>query len=187
MNDSHEQHQGRPVGRVRFMDRQRVNLDGFAVENPELGLAALRSPYDPEPSLVVTDGRVTELDGIKEADFDSIDTFIARHGLDLNAAGEAMALSDVAFARLLVDPAVPRSEIIRLSAGATPAKLTRVLARAAPARAGHGHDQATRPAHAVQPGPRDQPAGRPAAARGRRGHGGGVRLPRDRDHRAGAR
>ena len=26
-----------PVGRIRFMDRQRVNLDGFAVENPELG------------------------------------------------------------------------------------------------------------------------------------------------------
>src|SRR6202041_560773 len=31
---------------------------------------------------------------------------------------EVMALSDVAFARLLVDPAVPRHEIIRLSAGA---------------------------------------------------------------------
>jgi len=26
-----------PVGRVRFMDRQRVNLDGFAVENPSSG------------------------------------------------------------------------------------------------------------------------------------------------------
>ena len=51
-----------PVGRIRFMDRQRVNLDGFAVENPELGLTALRSPNDPEPSLVVTDGRVAELD-----------------------------------------------------------------------------------------------------------------------------
>jgi len=46
-----------PVGRIRFMDRQRVNLDGFAVENPELGLTALRSPNDPEPSLVVTGGR----------------------------------------------------------------------------------------------------------------------------------
>src|SRR6266496_6414470 len=121
-----------PVGRIRFMDRQRVNLDGFAVENPGLGLAALRSPHDPEPSLVVTDGRVTELDGVKEADFDSIDAFIARHGLDLSVADEAMALSDVAFARLLVDPAVPRREIIRLSAGATPAKLARVLAMLRP-------------------------------------------------------
>ena len=122
-----------PVGRIRFMDRQRVNLDGFAVENAELGLTALRSPHDPEPSLVVTDGRVTELDGVPEAEFDSIDAYIARHGLDLSVADEAMALSDVAFARLLVDPAVPRHEIVRLSAGATPAKLTRVLALLRPA------------------------------------------------------
>ncbi len=43
---------GRPPGRIRFMDAQRVNLDGFAVENAELGLTALRSPHDPEPSLV---------------------------------------------------------------------------------------------------------------------------------------
>jgi propanediol dehydratase large subunit len=110
------------------MDRQRVNLDGFAIEDAELGLTALRSPHDPSPSLVVADGRVTELDGVPEAEFDSIDTYIARHGLDLGVAEEAMALSDVAFARLLVDPAVPRGEIVRLSAGATPAKLARVLA-----------------------------------------------------------
>ena len=117
-----------PIGRIRFMDRQRVNLDGFATENAELGLIALRSPYDPEPSLVIEDGRITELDGASEADFDSIDTFIARHGIDLSVALEAMGLPDVAFARVLVDPAVPRAEIIRLSAGATPAKLARVLA-----------------------------------------------------------
>jgi propanediol dehydratase large subunit len=117
-----------PVGRIRFMDQQRVNLDGFAVEDPELGLTALRSPRDPSPSLVVEDGRITELDGVPEAEFDSIDAYIARHGLDLSVAAETMALSDVAFARLLVDPAVPRQEIVRLSAGATPAKLARVLA-----------------------------------------------------------
>jgi propanediol dehydratase large subunit len=116
-----------PVGRIRFMDRQRVNLDGFAVEDPALGLTAIRSPDDPAPSLVITDGRVTELDGVPEAEFDSIDAYIARHGLDLGVAAEAMALSDVAFARLLVDPAVPRAEVVRLSAGATPAKLARVL------------------------------------------------------------
>ena len=106
-----------PVGRVRFMDRQRVNLDGFAVEDPELGLTALRSPHDPSPSLIIQDGRVVELDGVPEAEFDSIDTYIARHGLDLAVADEAMKLPDVAFARLLVDPAVPRHEVIRLSAG----------------------------------------------------------------------
>ena len=33
-----------PVGRIRFMDQQRVNRDGFAIEDPELGPTALRSP-----------------------------------------------------------------------------------------------------------------------------------------------
>jgi hypothetical protein len=47
-----------------------------------------------------------------------------------------MALSDVAFARLLVDPAVPRREIVRLSAGATPATLARVLAQLRPPELG---------------------------------------------------
>jgi propanediol dehydratase large subunit len=124
------------VGRVRFMDRQRVNLDGFAVEDAELGLTAMRSPHDPQPSLALTDGRVTELDGVPEAEFDSIDTFIVGHGLDLDVAEEAMAIPDVEFARLLVDPAVPRHEIIRLSAGATPAKLARVLALLRPPELG---------------------------------------------------
>jgi len=124
---------GRPVGRVRFMDAQRVNLDGFAVEDADLGLVAMRSPYDPGPSLVIRDGRVTEMDGVPEDRFDSIDAYIARHGLDLSVAQEAMSLPDVEFARRLVSPDVPRSEIVRLSAGATPAKLARVLALLRPA------------------------------------------------------
>src|SRR5215831_14314973 len=124
---------GRPVGRVRFMDAQRVNLDGFAREEPGLGLVALRSPEDPEPGLVISGGRVTEMDGVPEASFDAIDAYIARHGLDLQVAGEAMGLSDVELARRLVSPDVPRAEIVRLSAGATPAKLARVLALLRPA------------------------------------------------------
>jgi propanediol dehydratase large subunit len=115
------------VGRFRFMDQARVNLDGFAVENIELGLTAFSSPYDPIPSITIEQGRVTELDGVAEADFDAMDEFIARHGIDITVAEEAMALSDVAFARLLVDPFTPRSEVVRLSAGTTPAKLARVL------------------------------------------------------------
>ncbi len=118
----------RPVGRIRFMNAQRVNLDGFAIEDPGLGLVALASPGDPTPSLVITDGRVTELDGVAEADFDAIDAYIARHGLDLAVAPAAMALSDLAFARLLAHPDVPRAEVVTLVAGATPAKLARVLA-----------------------------------------------------------
>src|SRR5215468_30884 len=105
-----------PVGRVRFMDAQRVNLDGFAVEDAELGLVAMRSPYDPEPGLVIRDGRVTEMDGVTDDRFDSLDAYIARHGIDLTMAEEAMSLPDVEFARRMVSPDVPRSEIIRLSA-----------------------------------------------------------------------
>ncbi|HUA41097.1 MAG TPA: propanediol/glycerol family dehydratase large subunit [Streptosporangiaceae bacterium] len=122
-----------PVGRVRFMDAQRVNLDGFAREEPSLGLVALHSPDDPEPGLVVSAGRVVELDGVPEVSFDAIDAYIARHGLDLDVSSEAMGLSDVEFARRLVSPDVPRAEIVRLSAGATPAKLARVLALLRPA------------------------------------------------------
>jgi propanediol dehydratase large subunit len=121
------------IGRFRFMDEQRVNLDGFAVEDAELGLIAFDSPHDPLPSLRVHEGRVVEMDGRLEDDFDVLDEFIARHGLDLSVADEAMALDDTAYARLLVDPSVPRAEVVRLAAGMTPAKLARALAVLRPA------------------------------------------------------
>jgi propanediol dehydratase large subunit len=124
------------IGRYRFMDAQAVNLDGFAVEDPALGLIAFDAPDDPEPSLVVEDGRVVELDGRREGDFDVLDAFIAAHGLDLGVAPEAMALPDVELCRMLVDPAVPRAEIVRLVAGMTPAKLARALARLRPPELG---------------------------------------------------
>ncbi len=110
------------------MDGQPVNLDGFAFENPELGLASLASPGDPEPSLLVRDGRVVELDSRPADEFDVIDEFIARHGLDLGAAEKAMALDDVEIARLMVDPSVPRRSLVELAGGLTPAKLARVVA-----------------------------------------------------------
>ena len=122
-----------PVGRVRFMNQQRVNLDGFAHEDVELGLVAMSSPHDPAPSLEVRQGRVVEMDGRRVEDFDTLDTFIATRGIDLSVAAEAMALEDVALARLFVNPAVSRSEVVRLVAGTTPAKLARVVALLRPA------------------------------------------------------
>ena len=122
-----------PVGRVRFMNQQRVNLDGFAHEDVELGLVAMSSPHDPAPSLEVREGRVVEMDGRRVEDFDTLDTFIATRGIDLSVAAEAMALDDVALARLFLDPAVSRSEVVRLVAGTTPAKLARVVALLRPA------------------------------------------------------
>jgi propanediol dehydratase large subunit len=111
------------IGRVRFMDEQRVNLDGFAVADAELGLVAFDSPYDPEPSLRVSDGRVVELDSKSESDFD----------IDLTVATEAMVLDELAVARMFVDPGVPRAEVVRLVAGMTPAKLARALGTLRPA------------------------------------------------------
>lgn len=121
------------MGRVRFMNQQRINLDGFAYEDVELGLVAMSSPHDPAPSLEVRDGRVVQMDGRDVDDFDTLDALIATHGLDLSVAAEAMGLEDVALARLFVDPGVPRSEVVRLVAGTTPAKLARVVALLRPA------------------------------------------------------
>ena len=69
---------------------------------------------------MIRDGRVVEMDGVAEEDFDSLDAYIARHGLDLAVAPEVMALTDIELARRAVSPDVPRAEVIRLCAGATP-------------------------------------------------------------------
>ncbi len=99
---------------------------------PELGLVAMDGPNDPEPSLVVEDGRVVEIDGRREPDFDVIDHFLARHGIDVGAAADAEALGDDELARLLVDVDCPRPELVRLSRGLTPARLARIAARLDP-------------------------------------------------------
>jgi propanediol dehydratase large subunit len=106
-------------------DVRRETLVGSA---PELGLVAMASPSDPEPTLVVEDGRVVEMDGRPADRFDVVDRFIADHGLDLGMASEAMALADEELARRLVDVDVPRAELVRLSRGLTPARLARVAA-----------------------------------------------------------
>lgn len=128
-----------PIGRFRFMNAQAVNLDGFAFEDAKLGLIAFNSPADPEPSLVLgSDGKVIEMDSRSSADFDVLDEFVARHGLDLTVASEAMALSDQDFARMVVDPNISRAEVVRLAAGMTPAKLARSLAQLRPIELGMG-------------------------------------------------
>jgi propanediol dehydratase large subunit len=93
---------------------------------PELGLVAMNGPDDPEPELVIEDGRVVRLDGRDAADFDVIDRFLVAHGLDLEIAASAMGMPDLEIARMLVDVDVPRAEIVRLARGLTPAKLARV-------------------------------------------------------------
>lgn len=120
------------LGRFRVLNSKPVNLDGFSVPDARLGLVAMRSPQDPSPSLVTSGGEVTELDGKGAGEFDVIDEFIARYGIDLAVAEEAMALDDVTLARMAVDINVPRAEVVRLIGGTTPAKLARVIALMSP-------------------------------------------------------
>jgi propanediol dehydratase large subunit len=119
-------------GRSAYFATRPISRDALVPEDPALGLVAFSSPFDPEPSLRIEDGRIVELDGRPEADFDILDEFIARRGIDLTVAEEAMALDTVELARMIVDPAVPRTEITRLVAGMTPAKLATTLALLTP-------------------------------------------------------
>jgi propanediol dehydratase large subunit len=113
----------------RFVAREQRELRRELLIEPlaELGLVAMNGPNDPEPSLVVEDGRVVELDGRREEDWDALDHFVVRNGLDLEAARDTARLEDAGIARLLVDVDVPRAELVRLSRGLTPARLARIV------------------------------------------------------------
>ena len=117
------------LGRFRVLDGRPVNLDGFSAEDPELGLIAFESPGDPAASLRLSpSGDVVEMDGVHACDFDCIDAFIARHGIDAGVAQEAMDIPEIEFARMMVDPGVARSAVTRLAVGMTPAKLAGAVA-----------------------------------------------------------
>src|SRR5439155_25177334 len=100
----------------RFVEREQRELrrELLITPFPGLGLVALNGPNDPEPGLEVRDGRVVSLDGRSEDEFDALDHFIARRGIDVGVAAEAMALDDTELARRLVDIDVPRDELVRL-------------------------------------------------------------------------
>ncbi len=109
-------------------DERPLRLDKFAVEDAESGFAAFNSPHDPKPGIVIENGSVVSLDGVAAADFDMIDLFIARYHIDPEVAPEAMAIPSPEIARMLVDMNVPRTELVRLAHGLTPAKLAEVVA-----------------------------------------------------------
>ncbi len=110
-------------------DERPLRLDNFAVEDAANGFAAFSSPQDPKPAVAVAEGRVIMMDGVPEADFDMIDLFIARYHLDPEVAPEAMAIPAEDLAAMLVDPKIPRTELVRLAHGLTPARLAEVVAQ----------------------------------------------------------
>jgi propanediol dehydratase large subunit len=118
----------------RFVAREQRELrrELLISPYPELGLIAMDGPNDPEPGLEIENGSVVAMDGRSADDFDVIDRFVARYGLDLDVAAEATALSDEEIARRLVDVDVARGDLVRLSRGLTPARLARVVSRLDP-------------------------------------------------------
>lgn len=113
--------------RFKALDERDINRETFVEPWPEAGLMVADSPYDPSPSIEIVDGQIVLLDGRPIADFDAIDTYIARYGIDITVAPEAMSLDSLTFAHMLADVNVPRSRLLRLATGCTPAKLVDIM------------------------------------------------------------
>ncbi|EAD2798806.1 propanediol/glycerol family dehydratase large subunit [Listeria monocytogenes] len=115
--------------RFEELAKRPVNQDGFVKEWIEEGLIAMESPNDPKPSIKIENGKVVEMDSKKLADFDLIDHFIARYGVDLSRAEEVMQMDSVRLANMLCDPNVPREKIVLLTTAMTPAKIVEVVSQ----------------------------------------------------------
>ncbi|EAD7212043.1 propanediol/glycerol family dehydratase large subunit [Listeria monocytogenes] len=115
--------------RFEELAKRPVNQDGFVKEWIEEGLIAMESPNDPKPSIKIENGKVVEMDSKKLADFDLIDHFIARYGVDLSRAEEVMQMDSVKLANMLCDPNVPREKIVLLTTAMTPAKIVEVVSQ----------------------------------------------------------
>src|SRR5256885_16811342 len=120
----------------RFVERERRELrrELLITPYPELGLVAFEGPNDPEPGLRIEKGRVVFIDGRGEDEFDALDHFIARYGLDVDVAAEAAGLDDRQLAHRLVDVDVPRDELVPLPRGLTPAPPAPLIAPPHPGR-----------------------------------------------------
>lgn len=115
--------------RFEALAKRPVNQDGFVKEWIEEGFIAMDSPNDPTPSIKIVNGEIVELDGKPKAEFDLIDHFIARYGINLDNAEKVMAMDSAKLANMLCDPNMPRSEIIPLTTSMTPAKIVDVMSQ----------------------------------------------------------
>lgn len=113
--------------RIETLDKRPVNKDGFINEWPEMGFVAMKSPYDPKPSVRVENGVIVELDGKARADFDFMDQFIADYAIRIDRAEASMAVSSLDIARKIVDINVSRKEILEIVSGITPAKMAEII------------------------------------------------------------
>jgi len=113
--------------RFEALRNRPINKDGFVLEWEEVGFIAMNSSQDPKPSIKIEDGKFVELDGKKREEFDSIDTFIANYGINIEKTKEVMAMDSKKIANMLCDPNVSRKELVQLTTAMTPAKAVQVL------------------------------------------------------------
>ena len=59
--------------RFDLLAQRDINKETYVEPWPEAGLIVADSPYDPQPSLIIEDGAVVEIDGVKRRDFDALD------------------------------------------------------------------------------------------------------------------
>ncbi|NTW00172.1 MAG: propanediol/glycerol family dehydratase large subunit [Oscillochloris sp.] len=113
--------------RFESLERRAVNKDGFVTEWPEVGMIAMGSPNDPQPSIKVSNGVIVEMDGKRREEFDFNEIFIANYAINAAIAEEMMALPCVDIARMIVDINVPREKVVKVFSGLTPAKIAAVI------------------------------------------------------------
>ena len=113
--------------RFEALRNRPINKDGFVLEWEEVGFIAMNSSQDPKPSIKIEGGKIVELDGKKREEFDSIDTFIANYGINIEKTKEVMSMDSKKIANMLCDPNVSRKELVQLTTAMTPAKAVQVL------------------------------------------------------------
>lgn len=113
--------------RFEVLEKRPVHEDGFVDEWPEEGFVAMDGPIDPKPSVKIENGEIVELDGKKKEDFDLIDSFIAKHSINLDTTEKVLAMDSQKIANMLCDPNVTRDKIIPITTGFTPAKAAEVI------------------------------------------------------------
>ena len=113
--------------RFEILAKRKVNKDSFIHEWPEAGLIGMESPFDPEPSLKIENGVITEMDGKERESFDVIDIFIANHAIDVKRAQRAMDIDSLKLARMILDINTTRKKIVEIMGGLTPAKIVQLV------------------------------------------------------------
>lgn len=115
--------------RFEELEKRPIHQDTFVKEWPEEGFVAMMGPNDPKPSVKVENGKIVEMDGKKLEDFDLIDLYIARYGINVDNVEKVMNMDSTKIARMLVDPNVSRADIIKITSALTPAKAEEIISK----------------------------------------------------------